>query len=221
MTYTAKSKVRTRESSERIKRLDAIYGRVLELRNFEIQNLNTRNTFILAINLALLAYVVDKKIDGILLPFLGLIISLLQIGMAAGAKFWQEVWEIKLGEVERELYKVYQEENRNSPQDNFIYLFSHEELWSNEIFSNILKQKVKNRLNQNQYSNNLNKNCIIKGFNLRNQVINCLVWQKFSVSRIPIYIGIIISILWIVLLLCNIMHMKSISKLLLLTYGCK
>ena len=56
MTYTAKSKVRTRESSERIKRLDAIYGRVLELRNFEIQNLNTRNTFILAINLAFIVF---------------------------------------------------------------------------------------------------------------------------------------------------------------------
>lgn len=200
MTYTAKSKVRTRESSERIKRLDAIYARVLELRNFEIQNLNTRNTFILAINLALLAYVVDKKIDGILLPILGLIISLLQIGMAAGAKFWQEVWEIKLGEVERELYKVYQEENRNSPQDNFIHLFSHEELEGDKVFSNILKQKVKNRLNQNQYRDNLNKNCIIKVLNLRNKVLNFLVWQKFSVSRIPIYIGIIISISWIVLL---------------------
>lgn len=181
MTYTAKSKVRTRESSERIKRLDAIYGRVLELRNFEIQNLNTRNTFIWAVNTALFAYAAEQTVKNCLLPILGMIVSILQIGMAAGAKFWQEVWEIKLEEVETELYKVYQDENSNNPRDKFIHLFTVDRLSWDLDHEQELKKLVRTKVDQGDF-------------------INRIVLEKFSVSKIPIWLGIVMLIFWFLFL---------------------
>ncbi len=181
MAHIKKSKVRTRESSERIKRLDAIYGKVLELRNFEIRNLNTRNTFIWAINTALFAYTANQEATNYLLPILGMTVSILQIGMAAGAKFWQEVWEIKLEEVEIELYKVYQDENSGNPKDKFIHLFTVDRLSWDLDHEQELKKLVRTKVDQGDF-------------------INRIVSEKFSVSKIPIWLGIIMLIFWFLFL---------------------
>lgn len=192
-----KSKYATRETSIRIKRLDAIYGRVLELRNFEIQNLNTRNTFISAANLGLFAFAGQQTDASWLLALLGIFVSFLQILMAAGAKYWQEVWEHKLSDTERKLYQIYVDENKLNPNpDPFIHLFTPEQMYNyanNEtIDSQFYKfqrdethEIMKSKLQTNGYFNNL---------------IKIVILFKFSVSRAPIYLGMGMMMAWLVLL---------------------
>ena len=44
-----------------------------------------------------------KPLVSFLVCFVGLAVSLFQVGMASGAKFWQEYWEEALKEVEKKL----------------------------------------------------------------------------------------------------------------------
>lgn len=108
------------KKEKQIKRMSKIYEKTLDLRNFEIQNLTTRNNFILAVNTALFTYASREK--SIYILSLGIVISILQIRMAAGAKLWQEFWEDKLSEMELMLSSVYKGEVFKD--DDFIHLFN-------------------------------------------------------------------------------------------------
>ena len=187
-------KYRTRENSDRIKRLDAIYGRVLELRNFEIQNLNTRNTFISAANIGLFAFSVGQETDVLwLLALLGIFVSGLQIQMAAGAKYWQEVWEYKLADTERKLYQIYMDENKpNLDSDPFIHLFTPEEMGNyanNETIDSKFYERQKDEIHE-----------MMKGKLQADCWVNSIILKKYSVSRTPIYLGMVMAGFWVLLL---------------------
>jgi len=196
---TDNSEGKNKENSKRIKRLDSIYERVLTLRNFEITNLNNRNTFMWAVNAALFTYVSNQRELNILLPMMGIVISILQVQMAAGAKFWQEAWEIKLNEVEHKLYQVYQDENKTlENNDKFIHLFTTEENADNAKLN--IEHKSKSRIEKIkiEVERNLNKEgCLNEG-------INKLILNKYSVSRVPIYLGIWTGFFWGVLLISKL-----------------
>ncbi len=187
-----KSKYATRETSIRIKRLDAIYGRVLELRNFEIQNLNTRNTFISAVNIGLFAFSVGRETDVLWLTLLGIAVSILQIQMAAGAKYWQDVWEHKLSDTERKLYQIYVDENKLNPNpDPFIHLFTPERM---DGYAN---NETINREFYKRQEDEIYK--IMKGKLRADCWVNNIILKKHSVSRTPIYLGMVMAGFWMLL----------------------
>lgn len=182
----------TQETSRRIKRLNAIYANVLELRNFETQNLNVRNSFILTINVGLFAYAAGK--DLIVLPLFGMAVSLLQIHMAAGAKFWQEAWEGKLFDVERELYKIYCEENRHHPNaDPFIHLFTPDPALDNGI------DLERGQAAELSYCQEMQMKRRVTNRMRKRSPVSWLISRKYSVSRTPIYLGILIAVFWALL----------------------
>jgi hypothetical protein len=186
------------DNSLRIKRLDTIYGRVLGLRNFEIQNLNTRNSFISAANIGLFAFAARQTDTSWLLALLGIFVSGLQIQMAAGAKYWQEVWEHKLADMERKLYQVYTDENKlnSSPShkfDPFVHLFTPEKMdgyTNNETINSEFYERQEDEIYK-----------IMKGKLQADCWVNSIILKKYSVSRTPIYLGMVMAGFWVLLLL--------------------
>ena len=163
--------------SDALKRLFQI---VLETRNFEITQLVQRNNFFMIFQGVLLAGLVQsqhtKPVISFLVCLAGLAVSIFQVQMAAGAKFWQEYWEAALHDVEEKLisHLKHQGDGRNM----LLYLF-HEE---NDIYDKM----VRNRLR-------------FKGFG----VTRYLVMNRYSVSRVPIYVAISLSAIWLLLTLCT------------------
>ncbi|MGC6377897.1 hypothetical protein ACNO7L_08835 [Bisgaard Taxon 45] len=163
-------------SDNRISELKRVYERCIETRNFEIQQLLQRNNFFIVFQAALFTALsqLDNKSELIntTIFIFGLIVSCFQIGVASGAKFWQEYWEAKLSDIECELKGALKGSKK------FICLFSSED-GSNNIDA---KKLVESRLNKNPF-------------------IHKLILSKFSVSTIPIYMGLVCFFVWIILFL--------------------
>ena len=191
-------------NSLRIKRLDAIYGRVLEVRNFEIQNLNTRNTFISAANIGFFAFAAKQTEASYLLIIFGFVVSFLQTQMAAGAKYWQEVWEHKLSDTERKLYQIYIDENKSNPTpDPFIHLFTPENMdgyANNEVINDEFYERQRHEIREIMREK-------LQTNSLFNKFLNKIIFKKYSVSRTPIYLGVVMMVFWsflfLKLLLCE------------------
>jgi hypothetical protein len=105
--------------------------------------------------------------------FTGLFVSVMQIGMASGAKFWQEYWEHMLSAYEAEV-------RLNPPESKSPKLF-HDD-------SYLYEKTVRARIHSHGFGG------------LASKLILC----RFSVSRIPIYVGIVLSIIWGLLFLCTL-----------------
>ncbi|WP_226067576.1 hypothetical protein [Dickeya zeae] len=87
--------------------MKSIFKITLATRDFEITQLVQRNNFFMIFQGVLFAGVMQSSHSKPLVSFLvcvvGLTVSLFQVGMASGAKFWQEYWEEVLKEVENKL----------------------------------------------------------------------------------------------------------------------
>lgn len=162
-------------------RIKSLYKLAIETRNFEIQQLVQRNNFFMVFQGMLLAGLMQASggnpipIVSFLICGCGLFISILQTGMAAGAKFWQERWETEAEEKEKQLLDRLERSGVNVSAD-FWKLFSLPRHASEAIVSN--KQK--------------------------GLIIGSLINKKYSVSKIPIYSGIVFSLFWLFLLLATI-----------------
>lgn len=170
----------SKEEHPDISALKAIFKTTLETRNFEISMLVQRNNFFMIFQGVLLAGLIQsshpKPIVSFMVCLAGFLVSSYQVKMAAGAKFWQEYWEEALQTIEKELL-----ENLGPQTDRrkTIHLF-HDEI-------HIYEGMVRDRLNGH-------------GFNLTNK----LIMQRYSVSRIPIYVAIILSAIWFTLTICTL-----------------
>lgn len=91
----------------------------------------------------------------------GFCISIFQVGMASGAKYWQEYWEAKLSELEPNLFH----------EDDCKY-----------------NSTVKGRLSKRGIGNWIER----------------LIMRRYSVSRIPIWVGVTFAAIWLLLALCTI-----------------
>ncbi len=144
----------------------------MRMRDFEIGQLTNRNNFFMIFQGVLFAGMLQSGHDTPIISFMaclvGLVVSLFQVGVASGAKFWQEYWEQMLVKYETEM-------KHESPT-----LF-HENI---PEYKKIVKSRMEN-----------GKVCY---------PLQCLILIKFSVSRIPIYVGLVLSIIWVVLLLSTI-----------------
>lgn len=161
--------------------LDAIkniFKLSLEMRNFEITQLAQRNNFFMIFQGVLFGGVVQSSHQFPVVSFLvcaaGLVVALLQVGMASGAKYWQEYWEAALQKNEKLLLSRLMRPSVD--RSILIHLFHDDEA--------VYDKEVGGRL----------KNHGSLGITYR------LVMARFSVSRIPIYVGIALSIVWVLLL---------------------
>lgn len=156
-----------------------LYDLSLKNRNFEISQLSARNNFFIIFQGVIIASLLqlDQYKSAPIVSFLvcacGFVISILQAGMASGAKFWQEAWEVELKEIEGELKASVMAE---SSGNRFHPLFSRT---TKEI-----EDKVYGALNGN---GRLGKYLV----------------RRYSVSKIPIYSGIVFAIFWLCLLFCS------------------
>lgn len=145
----------------------------LRMRDFEITQLSQRNNFFMIFQGVLFAGLVQschtKPIVSFMVCLAGFFVSIFQIAMASGAKFWQEYWEQMLSKYEVQLRSP-------SPPELF-----HED---NGEYAQIVSKRMNTRG--------------LCG------VTKWLVMQRFSVSRIPIYVGITLSLIWAFLILCTL-----------------
>lgn len=164
-----------------IEALKGLFKIALATRDFEITQLVQRNNFFMIFQGVLFAGVMQsthtKPLISFLVCFVGLAVSLFQIGMASGAKFWQEYWEEALKEVEKMLLL-----RLCGPEAQRGYLLAlfHDDT---DVYEKIVKSRI-NRGKGNFMSPS-----------------SWLVMKRFSVSRIPIYVGLTLATVWLVLLL--------------------
>lgn len=151
----------------------------LRMRDFEISQLTQRNNFFMIFQGVLFAGLVQsthaKPIVSFMVCVAGLIVALFQVGMASGAKFWQEYWEQMLSKFEIEARAA----NPELFHDNDC----------------LYDKTVKERMRHHGFSG----------------LASQLVMFRFSVSRIPIYVGIALSIIWGILVLCTLREYPPLS----------
>lgn len=152
----------------------------LRMRDFEIGQLTQRNNFFMIFQGVLFAGLVQSDHATPIISFMaciaGLVVSVFQVGMASGSKFWQEYWEQMLSEYE----KAARLENPELFHDNNDCQY---------------EQAVKARMNRRKFNGMASK----------------LVMCRFSVSRIPIYVGIALSVIWGLLVLCTLRGYPPLS----------
>ncbi len=151
----------------------------LRMRNFEIEQLTQRNNFLMVFQGVLFAGLMQSShnnpVVSFMVCFAGLVVSFFQVGMASGAKFWQNYWEKTLKE---------ECEKRNETTTRIIF--------PNKI---CLFNKVENMMKDENYCG----------------LTKWLVLSRFSVSRIPIYVGISFSVIWFILVLCTLLEYPPFS----------
>lgn len=169
--------------------LKRLFEIALETRNFEISQLVQRNNFFMIFQDVLLAGLMQsthsKPVVSFLVCTAGLLVSIYQVKMAAGAKFWQEYWEAALQKIEKEMIK--QLKNRDAGRNKIFYLF-HDEV-------DVYQKMVFDRLGD-------------KGTGFTKH----LILKRYSVSRIPIYVAICLSSIWAFLVLCTMRGYEPFSK---------
>lgn len=171
-------KVHSKLTERDLEACDKLYEQCLEIRNFEISNLVSRNNFFMIFQGVLIAGVIqasDKAppIVQFLSCFLGLVLSGLQLMTASGAKFWQEAWEDQLDKAERRLKRIVHSLEGGR---YFRLLFSEK--------VNRTERKVKARLRTSEKNK-----------------LDVLIVRRFSVSKAPIYAGMAFSVFWLLMVL--------------------
>lgn len=158
----------------------SVYLKSIELRNFEINQLAQRNNFFMIFQGVLLASLFQSSVSIPIVSFVvcivGMFVSVFQIFTAAGAKYWQVRWEAAVEKSEAHLIELLSTNLLDSK--NLYVLFPGNKAYIQDL--------VKSNL---RYAGN--------------GVINWIILRKFSVSRAPIYVGILLVIAWFILLMCT------------------
>jgi hypothetical protein len=96
-----------------IKELKAVYERSIATRDFEIQQLQNRNNYFIIFQGVMLSGLITASASKPYVEFLiclfCIFFSMYQTHIAAGAKYWQEYWELKTSEFEGKLKKKFDE----------------------------------------------------------------------------------------------------------------
>ncbi|WP_213072761.1 hypothetical protein [Acinetobacter sp. ANC 5045] len=188
------------ELREEISELKSVYKLSIETRNFEISNLIHRNNFFMLFQGVLLGAVFSNQASKPYVEFIiclmGFFISWHQIKVAAGAKYWQEWWEVRTSDIEKKLKDKMVALSGKS--DGFISLFDFDDTGDKSLY----EQKVKNKT--------LKKNSS-KSPELFENISKALIGGRYSVSRVPITSGIILLITWGALFISTVGLADSIA----------
>lgn len=180
-----------------------IFELCVELRNFEITQLVQRNNFFMIFQGVLLAGICQSAaqipIVSFMICLVGLFVSIYQVGMAAGAKYWQVHWEVNTRKAESRMTKTIQ-----------IHGEIGDEIKKQGIeIDPVLASQLESRLFLiHLFQDNSGASKEIKeeldGGKWKRRIVNRLIMSKFSASRIPIYVGCFLAFSWFVLLMCTI-----------------
>ncbi|BCU64192.1 hypothetical protein F941_02205 [Acinetobacter bouvetii DSM 14964 = CIP 107468] len=194
----SKKKILENEISE----LKSVYKLSIETRNFEITNLIHRNNFFMLFQGVVLAAVFSNQASKPYVEFficlMGVFISWHQIKVAAGAKYWQEWWEVRTSDIENKLKAKMEQLTGDS--DSFISLFDFENVSE--------RQKYEIKVKKQTYKKSQN----IKEAELFDKVSKALISGRYSVSRVPIASGIILLLTWLILFVGTIGVAESVLK---------
>lgn len=162
------------------KALKHLFKIALESRNFEITQLVQRNNFFMifqgVIFMGLIQSSHSVPIVSFMICVVGLVTSFFQSRMAAGAKFWQEYWEATLTRLETEmLHHIY----NSTEERRYLYSLFHND---QERYNTIVRSKIGGR---------------------SQSPVNKMIMNRYSVSRIPIYVAISLGTIWFLLMLCT------------------
>ena len=173
-----------KEETPEIISLKAVYEVSVNARDFEISQLIQRNNFFMLFQGVLLASVMQaensRPFVELVICITGLLVSIYQIQMASGAKFWQEWWESRVDHFEKLLCEKLKTETYEPHQ-----LFSIPPGKAKEIVAAKLASG-KTRF-----------------------LTNPLILSSFSVGRAPIKVGIVLAFAWLVLL-CATLNLTEI-----------
>ncbi|WP_370683042.1 hypothetical protein AB9V60_13610 [Pseudomonas syringae pv. atrofaciens] len=179
-----------------------LYELCIELRNFEISQLVQRNNFFMIFQGVLLAGVCQSAgqipVVSFMVCFAGLAVSLLQAGMACGAKYWQVHWEVNTSTAESamtRMLKIHGQIREKIKTDGITI--------DPLVLSKLQHRQVLIHLFHGDYNDQAIKASLGGGF-LKRRLINSLIMCRFSSSRIPIYVGLVLSAVWGVLLVNTI-----------------
>jgi hypothetical protein len=167
-----------------VQALKSLFQIALQKRDFEITQLVQRNNFFMIFQGVLFAGIMQSTHSKPFITFLvclvGFLISIYQTGMASGAKFWQEYWEEALKKIEARL--LVHIGSKDSSRNEIWSLFHDREA----IYSEVVNRRM-----------HAHKNSFFSP-------TSWLVMKRFSVSRIPIYVGISLSLVWLCMIIASI-----------------
>ena len=179
----------------------AAYKLAHEQRAFEIAQLTNRNNFFMVFQGVLLAGLVQSQggappVMNFFVCLAGMAISLFQAGMAGGAKYWQIRWEVAVKELELLLL----EDLKQHPRVVQLFTSDIDHLSEKE------KLRIKG-INDVRATDKLNEapgfidGRIAEDLKLRSSwsVPKHLIGMRFSVSKIPLYAGIVLFAIWTML----------------------
>ncbi|MGE8302833.1 MAG: hypothetical protein ACN6PW_00070 [Pseudomonas kermanshahensis] len=189
-------------AADELKAWTRIYELCLELRNFEITQLVQRNNFFMIFQGVLFAGVCQSAgqipIVSFVVCSVGLVVSLLQAGMASGAKYWQAHWEVNTRNAEVELVNMLKAHGRLNNK------ISDSEITVDPLLQSRLKRRewLIHLFKEDYNKDEIKKSLGVHRFKRR--LINKIIMQQYSASRIPIYVGLSLAFFWFVLLICTL-----------------
>lgn len=216
--YENQEEDKQKEQEERLKKL---YYIAVKTRNFEITQLVQRNNFFMIFQGVLIACIIysNNTVPFIhtAVCFVGIFISFFQMQIAAGAKFWQEYWEIQVYEAEDRLRNFYVDVKNI---DDFHTLFNQDIVKvKNSIYTNFYKDKKTK--NSNYWETKKIDGVETKTFNAPaifwKKPFLCEIFTKYfpftrsksriltkpSVSKIPVQTGRLLLISWLFLFISS------------------
>lgn len=180
----------------------------LRLREFEINQLTQRNNFFMIFQGVLIAGLVQSSGDAApIISFsmcsLGVIVSVLQIGMAGGAKYWQSRWEAATRSSEIALVLEVVKEDKLAVQT-----FTHDhsrltpleraqiEAWNAENPNDQIENDTDRFLHKAVLADIEGSKEFSRRHALDWWVRKFVIAPKWSVSRIPIWVGAALAVFW-------------------------
>jgi len=193
----------------------------LRLREFEINQLTQRNNFFMIFQGVLVSGLIQSQgtaapVITFSMSLLGLATSMLQVGMAGGAKYWQSRWEASTRSSEIAILFDLIREDKLAVQT-----FTHD----SSVLSKNEQQLIKdwnsnhpNPIDQIRDSPDYIHSVVTADIkpSSKRPIRGALDWwvrtfaiaPKWSVSRIPIWIAAVLLIFWIVIV-ANTVHVKG------------
>lgn len=192
--------------------ISAAFDMTLRQRDFEIAQLTQRNNFFMIFQGVVIAGLIQSQgqAAGAVnagVCFLGLIVSLLQAFMGAGAKYWQVRWESATRTLEIYLLQTLKDEKT-------IFQF----FTSDGKFLTEKEKESLEKVNQQSTARQEDKLQFPEGFIDKKVSADLPKWRsltdelilyKPSVGRIPIFVGLWLMVFWTFLLY----HCVSFSKI--------
>lgn len=187
INYQQQAPIDLPENSDE-KALKHLFRISLESRNFEITQLVQRNNFFMVfqgmIFMGLIQSAHTVPVVSFMICVVGLVSSIFQARMAAGAKFWQEYWEATLTRLEQELLLKIRD---TTEERRCLYALFHNK---QERYNTIVREKIGGK---------------------NSSFINKMIMDRHSVSRIPIYVAIALGLIWFLLMLCTMASYSGLS----------